>query len=119
MAAYVPWSDGTLRDFADFNMSWAWAAGEMISTADDLNRFYRALLTGRLLNRTLLAQMQTTGAVDPSAPEAAGYGLGIAWVAIPCGRFWGHGGGVVGHTTNSYHSADRRRPGTQGENLIQ
>jgi D-alanyl-D-alanine carboxypeptidase len=117
MAAYVPWPDGTLRDFSVFNMSWAWAAGEMISTAADLNRFYRALLTGRLLSPTLLAQMQTTVAVDPSAPEAAGYGLGIAWLATPCGQFWGHGGGVLGHTTNSYHSADGRRQVTQAENL--
>ena len=119
MAAYVPWPDGTLRDFSVFNMSWAWAAGEMISTAADLNRFYRALLTGRLLSPALLAQMQTTVAVDPNAPEAAGYGLGIAWLATPCGRFWGHGGGVVGQTTNSYHSADGRRQVTQAENLSQ
>jgi D-alanyl-D-alanine carboxypeptidase len=119
MAAYVPWPDGTLRDFSVFNMSWAWAAGEMISTAADLNRFYRALLTGRLLGPALLAQMQTTVAVDPGMPEAAGYGLGIAWLATPCGRFWGHGGGVVGQTTNSYHSTDGRRQVTQGENLSQ
>ncbi len=119
MAAYVPWPDGTLRDFSVFNMSWAWAAGEMISTAADLNRFYRALLTGRLLGPALLAQMQTTVAVDPGMPEAAGYGLGIAWLATPCGRFWGHGGGVVGQTTNSYHSADGRRQVTQAENLSQ
>ncbi len=119
MAAYVPWPDGTLRDFSVFNMSWAWAAGEMISTAADLNRFYRALLTGRLLGPALLAQMQTTVAVDPGMPEAAGYGLGIAWLATPCGRFWGHGGGVVGQTTNSYHSTDGRRQVTQAENLSQ
>jgi D-alanyl-D-alanine carboxypeptidase len=118
MAAYVPWSDGTLRDFSVFNMSWGWAAGEMISTAADLNRFYRALLTGRLLNRALLAEMQTTVVVEASMPEAAGYGLGIFWLATPCGRVWGHSGGVVGHTTNSYHSADGRRQVTQAENLI-
>jgi len=57
--------------------------------------------------------------VDPGAPEAAGYGLGIAWLATPCGRFWGHGGGVVGQTTNSYHSPDGRRQVTQAENMSQ
>ena len=118
MAAYVPWSDGTLRDFADFNMSWGWAAGEMISTADDLNRFYRALLTGRLLRPELLAQMQTTVPVEPSMPDFGGYGLGIYWLTTPCGRMWGHSGGVVGHTTNSFHSADAHRQVTEAENLI-
>jgi D-alanyl-D-alanine carboxypeptidase len=118
MAAYVPWSDGSLRDFATFNMSWAGAAGEMISTAADLNRFYRALLTGRLLDRGLLAEMRTTVPIEPSVPEAAGYGLGIYWRATPCGRIWGHDGGVVGHTTYSLHSADGRRQVTLAENLI-
>jgi D-alanyl-D-alanine carboxypeptidase len=118
MAAYVPWSDGTLHDFSAFNMSWAWAAGEMISTAADLNRFYRALLTGKLLSPALLAEMRTTVVVDPSAPDAGGYGLGIFWLATPCGPVWGHSGGVVGHTTYSLHSADARRQVTQAENLI-
>src|SRR3954447_102020 len=57
------------------SMSWAYSAGEMVSTAADLNRFYRALLGGRLLSRPLLAQMETTVPEDPSAPEAGGYGL--------------------------------------------
>ncbi len=117
MAAYVRWPDGTLRDFADFNMSWAWAAGEMISTAQDLNTFYRALLTGRLLRADLLAQMQTTVPVEPSMPDFAGYGLGIAWITTPCGRRWGHSGMVIGQTTNSYHSPDGRRQVTEAENL--
>lgn len=118
MAAYVPWSDGTLRDFADFNMSWGWAAGEMISTADDLNRFFRALLTGRLLPADLLRQMLTTVPMEPTLPEAGGYGLGVFWLATPCGPMWGHSGGVVGHTTNSFHSRDARRQVTEAENLI-
>jgi D-alanyl-D-alanine carboxypeptidase len=118
MAAYVPWSDGSLRDFASFNMSWAGAAGEMISTAADLNRFYRALLSGRLLARKLLAEMRTTVPMEPSMPEVAGYGLGIYWRATSCGRIWGHDGGVIGHTTYSLHSADGRRQVTLAENLI-
>ncbi len=30
-------------------MTWAWTAGEMVSTMHDLNTFHRALFTGRLL----------------------------------------------------------------------
>jgi D-alanyl-D-alanine carboxypeptidase len=116
--AYVRWSDGSLRDFSVFNMSWGWAAGEMISTMDDLNRFFRALLSGRLLSPALLRQMETTVPFDPGAPEAGGYGLGLYWLAVPCGRAWGHDGGVIGQITVSLHSADGRRQASLGENLI-
>ena len=110
MAAYVPWIDGELRDFQVYGMTWAWAAGELISTAHDLNVFYRALLTGRLLSPQLMAEMQTT------VPEA-GYGLGIYVVDAPCGRFWGHDGGTIGHKTISWHSADGRRQVSYAQNL--
>jgi D-alanyl-D-alanine carboxypeptidase len=118
MAAYVVWTDGGLRDVTVFSQNSGWAAGEMISTAADLNRFFRALLTGRLLSRALLAQMQTTVEVVPGQPEAAGWGLGILWLATPCGRVWGHTGEVVGYSTYSWHSPDGRRQVTQAENLI-
>ncbi|GAA4964374.1 hypothetical protein GCM10023238_34990 [Streptomyces heliomycini] len=32
-------------------MSWAYTAGSVVSTTDDLNRFYRALLGGKLVRR--------------------------------------------------------------------
>jgi D-alanyl-D-alanine carboxypeptidase len=115
--AYVPWSDGTLRDFSVFDMSWGEAAGEMISTAGDLNRFYRALFSGRLLEPALLAEMKTTVPFDPAAPEAGGYGLGVYWLPLPCGRAWGHDGGVIGQTTISWHSEDGTRQVSLGENM--
>ena len=117
MHAYLPWTDGTLRDFTRYRMSWAWAAGEMVSTAEDLNDFYRALLTGKLLEPRLLAEMQTTVPPDPAAPEATGYGLGLYWVQAPCGRFWGHDGGTIGHQTVSWHSADGRRQMTYAQSM--
>jgi D-alanyl-D-alanine carboxypeptidase len=118
MAGYVMLADGSLRDVTVFNPSTGWATGEMISTAADVNRFYRALLTGRLLNRALLAQMQTTVVIIPGMPEVAGWGLGIWWLATPCGRVWGHTGGSVGYSTYSWHSADGSRQVTLAENLI-
>jgi D-alanyl-D-alanine carboxypeptidase len=117
MHAYVPWTDGELRDFTHYNMSWAWAAGEIVSTAHDLNVFYRALLTGRLLAPPLLAQLQTTVPEDPAEPEAGGDGLGRYWVQLPCGRFWGHDGGTIGHQTISWHSADGTRQLTYAHSM--
>jgi D-alanyl-D-alanine carboxypeptidase len=114
---YLPWYDGTLRDFSEYNMSWAWTAGELISTAGDLNRFHQALLTGRLLRPTELRQMRRTVPMDPAQPAAGGYGLGLYWVALPCGRAWGHDGLVWGHSTISLHSPDGRRQVTLGETI--
>ncbi len=102
--AYVPWTDGTLRDFSVYNMSWGWAAGEMISTAQDLTRFYKALFAGRLLRDDLLTEMRQTVPILPEFPEAAGYGLGVYWQALPNGPAWGHDGGVIGQTTISWHN---------------
>ena len=50
-------------------------------------------------------------------PDAAGWGLGIWWLATPCGRIWGHTGGAGGYSTYSWHSADGRRQVTLAENL--
>ncbi|MFF5294721.1 serine hydrolase domain-containing protein [Paractinoplanes globisporus] len=117
MHAYVPWTDGTLKDFTLYNMSWAWSAGEIVSTARDLDVFYRALLGGRLLAPPLLAQMETTVPQVPDNPAAGGYGLGLYWVDLPCGRFWGHDGGTIGHQTISWHSADGMRQVTYAQNM--
>jgi D-alanyl-D-alanine carboxypeptidase len=116
--AYVQWSDGSLRDFSVMNMSWGGAAGEMVSTMADLNRFFRALLSGRLLSPALLAEMKTTVPFDPAVPAAGGYGLGLFWLPLPCGPAWGHNGGVIGQTTVSLHSPDGRRQVSLGENMI-
>ncbi|WP_144122921.1 serine hydrolase domain-containing protein [Catellatospora sichuanensis] len=116
-AAYIPWYDGILLDFADYNMSWAWAAGELVSTTGDLNTFYRALLTGKLLRPAQLAEMQTTVPWVPGAPEYGGYGLGLYSNALPCGLVWGHDGLVLGHATISWHSPDGRRQTTVAQNM--
>jgi D-alanyl-D-alanine carboxypeptidase len=118
MHAYVPWPpDGELRDFSHYNMSWAWSAGEMVSTAHDLDVFFRALLTGRLLTPALLAQMKTTVPRDPEHPEEGGYGLGIYWTQLPGGKVWGHDGSTIGHQTVSWHSEDGKRQMTYAQSM--
>ncbi len=114
---YLPWDGGELRDFSVYNMSWAWMAGALVSSTGDLNRFFRALLAGRLLRPTELAQMRTTVPFDPAEPAAGGYGLGIYRAPLPCGQVWGHDGVVFGHSTISLHSPDGRRQVTVAGNL--
>ena len=62
---------GPLLDFTVFNPSVAWAAGALVSNLGDLERFFRALLGGRLLPPRLLAAMMTP---VPTGQPGFGYG---------------------------------------------
>ncbi|MFE9634662.1 serine hydrolase domain-containing protein [Streptomyces sp. NPDC006463] len=95
-----------LRDVTEIDPSAGWAAGQMISTNSDLNRFYTALLAGRLLPATQLAQMRTT---VPIGDTGAGYGLGIMSRPLSCGGvYWGHGGDITGFETRGGVTDDGR-----------
>ncbi|SEF79538.1 D-alanyl-D-alanine carboxypeptidase [Nonomuraea solani] len=96
------------RDYSVYNMSWATTAGALMSTMNDLNRFYRLLLRGELISPTLLAEMQKTVTVLV-AGTAIDYGLGLYFLDLPCGRFWGHDGGVFGMATQSLATPDGER----------
>ncbi|MFG2911423.1 serine hydrolase domain-containing protein [Kitasatospora sp. NPDC048298] len=89
------------RDFTELDPSWAWAAGQLVSTDSDLNRFYTALLGGRLLPTAQLAQMRTTVPADDAGPGVR-YGLGLSSMPLPCGGvFWGHNGNIPGYRTRA------------------
>ncbi|MFB7121137.1 serine hydrolase domain-containing protein [Bacillus tropicus] len=71
--------------------------GDIISNADDLNKFFSYLLSGKLLKEQQLKQMLTT---VPTDREGAGYGLGIVEFKLPNGvSVWGHRGSVLGFST--------------------
>ncbi|HEX9525949.1 MAG TPA: serine hydrolase domain-containing protein [Streptosporangiaceae bacterium] len=85
-------------DITQVSPSIAWAAGGLLSTAQDVGRFYTALLTGRVLPPPLLRQMLTTVPIGPGA----GYGLGIVSLQAPCGTVWGHNGNFPGYLSNAF-----------------
>ncbi|MEV0537678.1 serine hydrolase domain-containing protein [Kitasatospora sp. NPDC050463] len=99
-----------LRDFTEMDPSWTWAAGQMISTDSDLNRFYGALLGGDLLPEAQLAQMRTTVPTTELGPGIS-YGLGLASMPLPCGDgvYWGHSGGIPGYKTRAGATEGGRR----------
>ncbi|MEU8699908.1 serine hydrolase domain-containing protein [Streptomyces sp. NPDC048680] len=97
-----------LSDVTEMDSSWAWAAGQMISTNSDLNRFFTALLTGRLLPAAQLAQMRTTVPAEYFG-SGARYGLGLVRMPLSCGGvYWGHGGSFPGYETRGGVTADGR-----------
>ena len=90
------------------------AAGAIVTNADDLSRFYRALLQGRLLPHKLLKEMQTidpvaTGGVPDAGILGGGWGLGLLKETFPCGQAWGHDSENPGYMTASWSSKDGKR----------
>ncbi|MFC9994655.1 serine hydrolase domain-containing protein [Nocardia sp. NPDC127526] len=97
--------DGTRVDFTEEDPSWGGTAGDMISTGADLNRFFTALLTGKLLPAAELEQMKRTVPFDREARNS--YGLGLIRQNVSCGKeVWGHGGSIPGFGTHTGVAAD-------------
>ncbi|MFI9203575.1 serine hydrolase domain-containing protein [Streptomyces sp. NPDC053048] len=93
-----------LTDVTDLNPSAAGAAGELVSTLPDLNRFFAALLGGALLPPPQLRAMRDTTA------SGGRYGMGLFPVRLPCHRtVWGHNGEINGSYVQTLGTADGRR----------
>lgn len=78
-----------------FDYSYAWSAGALVSNADDVSDFIDALIGGKLLDASMLSQMEPAA----GAPTLAGYGpygLGIIQLTTSVGTGYGHGGHAGG-----------------------
>ena len=89
-----------VTDVTEFDPSWGWAAGQLISSTKDLNTFYKALLKGDLLPSKQLDEMRKTVDTKGEMWPGAEYGLGLASTQLSCGgKYWGHGGDIPGYET--------------------
>ena len=73
--------DAPIHDATEQNMTWLGAAGDVISTSGDLNRFQRALIRGKLLPAKQMARMFD----EVPAGGGLGYGLGVEFARLSCG----------------------------------
>lgn len=97
--------DGTRVYFTELDPSWADTAGDMIATGADLNRFFTALLDGKLLPAAQFAEMRRTVPFDRM--PTAGYGLGLIQRTASCGdQVTGHGGSIPGFGTHTGVTAE-------------
>ncbi|WP_159771848.1 serine hydrolase domain-containing protein [Streptomyces sp. HM190] len=94
-------ADGS--DVTDLDPRTAGAAGELVTTLPDVNRFYGALLGGDLLPPRQLREM-----LDTRAAHGA-YGMGLYPVRLSCGTtVWGHNGRITGSYVRTAATADGR-----------
>ncbi|MFF1922179.1 serine hydrolase domain-containing protein [Streptomyces sp. NPDC058221] len=92
---YATFGSATSTDVTKLNPSMAIGSGSIISTAHDLNRFYAALLGGRLLAPEQLDEMTTT---VPAPELGVRYGLGLGEIPLSCGgSYFGHPGELLGY----------------------
>ncbi|WP_369202588.1 serine hydrolase domain-containing protein [Streptomyces sp. PU-14G] len=101
---------GPLKDITRLDPSQAWAAGQLVTTPRDLNRFFSALLGGEVLDAAELEEMTTTvPAAEGSVTPNTEYGLGLFRTPLSCGEeLWGHGGSIHGYETFSGVTDDGR-----------
>ncbi|RSS60266.1 class A beta-lactamase-related serine hydrolase [Streptomyces sp. WAC01280] len=83
-------ASGEIEDATDWNPSWGWAAGAMISNLQDMRSWAKTVATGTLLTPETQAERLK---VDPAGNTGDGYGLGIfnvqGWI--------GHNGSLPGY----------------------
>jgi D-alanyl-D-alanine carboxypeptidase len=98
---------GTLKpnDDTHQNPSYAFAAGGVISTADDLATWIRGLVGGKVLDAAYQRQwLDSPEPQDPGAPEGQRYGYGISLMTFGPNRVYFHGGEMPGY--NSFMGYD-------------
>ncbi|WP_067526149.1 serine hydrolase domain-containing protein [Nocardia uniformis] len=92
--------DGVRTDVTRIEPSVPWAAGALVSTGADLNRFWAALLAGKIVADAQLEEMLAGEPQEEGSPLR--YGLGVGTIELPCGaQYFGHTGGITGFITLS------------------
>jgi D-alanyl-D-alanine carboxypeptidase len=107
--------ENSLKDYTDLYIQFDRGAGDIVSTAADLNRFHRALRTGKIMNGQSLASMQASAPQSLKVTQGSagnvttGYGLGYSSTSIPGAdlTLYGHTGGYPGSYTILYYWVEK------------
>ncbi|MDR7251395.1 D-alanyl-D-alanine carboxypeptidase [Nocardioides sp. BE266] len=97
------------RDVTLTDMSMAWGAGGVVSSARDLDRFLQALTGGVLVDSSTFEDMRTWRG-DLLNRNSTSYGLGLGELNAPCDvEMVGHSGGLPGFGTEAWTVPDGTR----------
>lgn len=86
------------------NMMWPHAAGSLLSTVGDLNLWFTALRSGKLISKASYQQMISPFLLNDKTTSDYGYGLGL--LEINKYDAIGHSGGIHGFSTNAFYIPD-------------
>lgn len=103
---------GTWYNVRNFNPALFSSAGAVVSTTKDLNTFTDSLITGQLVDASLVEQMKRPRSFVPGMD----YGLGVYRIADPCTPagapqqyLYGHDGATFGTLSFAFTSEDGTR----------
>ena len=100
---YFKMPDGKIVDATDWNPSWGWASGNMISTLDDMRVWTRDLAIGKLISPAMKREQQQFLAAPPEG-DGALYGLALenqnGWI--------GHNGNIMSYMAYPYYLPSER-----------
>jgi D-alanyl-D-alanine carboxypeptidase len=94
-------------DVTNLNPSYAWGAGNLVSSSRDVTTLLRALMKGTVVPQPQLDQMRV---VDPIAVDqtGTGFGLGLEHLPYSCDNY-GKNGSVPGYLTIAQSTTDGKR----------
>ncbi|MDF6018505.1 serine hydrolase domain-containing protein [Streptomyces sp. JH34] len=98
----TPGGGTELRDVTVWGMTGSWAAGDIISTTADLERFTRALFAGEVVRGPLLEEMFTLPDASVrtyGTGKPARYSAGLSVLTLGGREVWGKSGGRWGYNT--------------------
>ena len=100
---YFKMPDGKVVDATDWNPSWGWASGNMISTLDDMRVWARDFAMGKLLSPAMKRERDRF-LPAPQEGDGALYGLAIenqnGWI--------GHNGNIMSYMAYPYYLPSER-----------
>jgi D-alanyl-D-alanine carboxypeptidase len=89
-------TESGLVDVTDWNVTGSWAAGDLISSAADLERFTTALFGGRVVPKSQFQHMLQV----PDGIDGAAYTMGMSRIVLPDGTVaYGKSGERWGYST--------------------
>lgn len=94
-------------DYTNQSASWAWAAGGVVSTLDDLSIWIESLATGKLFNQTYYQKWKNSPVPSDATNPNVKYGYGFMSIETDLGLLYFHSGELPGF--NSYMIYDPKR----------
>jgi CubicO group peptidase (beta-lactamase class C family) len=95
-----------IRNADYLSMTLPYAAGSLLSTVDDLHRWYQALEAGKVLSQKSLEQMYTPTKLNKGKTQNYGYGWSLGTLFEE--KTINHGGGINGFVTYALRVPEKK-----------
>jgi CubicO group peptidase (beta-lactamase class C family) len=92
---------GHIANAEHVDMSWPYSAGALLSTVEDLNKWFSALRNGTLISQESYKTMTTPGKLNSG--RTVDYGFGLDLEQVLGANAVSHGGAINGFTANLHY----------------